>query len=57
MLPKACAAKKPDLVAMRGELTDESIDALCDLVCGNISRQLLRYPGAGTVSQMVCGVF
>lgn len=42
---------------MRGELTDESVDALCDLVCCNISRQLLRYPGAGTVSQMVCGVF
>ena len=42
---------------MRGELTDESVDALCDLVCCNIPRQLLRYSGVGTVSQMVCGVF
>lgn len=44
---------KHGLVAREGRgtsvyyrLTDESVDALCDLVCGNIARQLERDSGA-----------
>ncbi len=44
---------KHGLVAREGRgtsvyyrLTDESVDALCDLVCGNIARKLERDAGA-----------
>ncbi|OGA88913.1 MAG: transcriptional regulator [Burkholderiales bacterium GWA2_64_37] len=51
---------KHGLVAREGRgtsvyyrLTDESVDALCDLVCGNIARQLERDSAARAAFQVV----